>query len=125
MFLNMVFIVVLLLYYSTQQIILSLPFQSKNCSFFRRSFLSERIVCLIELHQTAMDGETVDGVEKKRIEEAERAALLLSDRAIVAQRDLFRLTNEHNGLFPISISRFCKRFAHPPIMTPLTNRRRV
>ena len=51
-----------------------------------------------------MDGETVDDIEKKRIEEAERAALVLSDRAIVAQRDLFRLTNEHNGFWHILLA---------------------
>ena len=48
-----------------------------------------------------MDVESIDDIEKRRIEEAERAALLLSDRAIVAQRDLFRLTNEHNGFVPV------------------------
>ena len=115
---------VVVLLHTTNYSLLAISIQ-ELLLFFRSSFLSERIACLIEPHQTAMDGETVDGIEKKRIEEAERAALLLSDRAIVAQRDLFRLTNEHNGLFSMSISRFCKCFAHPPTMIPLTNRRRV
>ena len=40
----------------------------------------------------------MDDVEKRRAEEAERAALALSDRAISAQKELNRLSMEHDGL---------------------------
>ena len=83
---------------------LSFVFQFSITTLFCASFLLVRFACLTESRRTVMDGETVDDIEKKRIEEAERAALVLSDRAIVAQRDLFRLTNEHNGFWHILLA---------------------
>ena len=76
---------------------LTFSLSSHHSSFFP----SDRLECLIDSQQITMDVESIDDIEKRRIEEAERAALLLSDRAIVAQRDLFRLTNEHNGFVPV------------------------
>ena len=47
--------------------------------------------------------ETIEQIEKRRAEEAERAALALSDRAITAEKELFRLSVEHDGLLRSSI----------------------
>ena len=46
--------------------------------------------------------ETIEQIEKRRAEEAERAALALSDRAVTAEKELYRLSVEHDGLPHVS-----------------------